>query len=132
MPLVPSLPCSVVHDMTQIQWEDKHGSSSTTGQPPLLPCHSLQTRTFYKNKPGGSLKHFFYEGTIHELQNSPKSIKKLVHAQKYKINYSKRSIQNGVIECNKLLSHNITGKPPKISGHDANPHLKISDRPPGI
>ena len=41
-----------------------------------------------------------------------------------------RFIQNGAIESNKLLSRAITRKPPKASGHNANSHPKISDRPP--
>ena len=60
----------------------------------------------------------------------PEVSKTFANTQKYKINRSMRCIQNGRIECNKLLSRTITGKRPIRIGHSANLHPKISDGPP--
>ena len=40
-----------------------------------------------------------------------------------------KAIQNSVIECNKLPSNTITGKPPPpiVSDHNVNPHPKKLD-----
>ena len=62
----------------------------------------------------------------------PKISKKIAHTQKYQINYLMRSIQNFIIECNKLRSHSITGKPPKVFDHNVNPHPKFQMDPLNI
>ena len=43
-----------------------------------------------------------------------------------------RSIQNGVIACNKCYHMPSLKSPPKVSGHNVNPHPIISDRTPSI
>ena len=74
-------------------------------------------------------EEFYFEIMKEIVVNSNVSIE-LAHTQKYQMNYLMRSIQNGVIECNKLLSRAMTGKPPKVSGHNSNPHPKLLDGPP--
>ena len=70
--------------------------------------------------------------SIREFQIHPKVSKQLAHTQICHITYWMRSIQNGVIECNKLISRVVTRKPspPKVSGHNVNPHPKILDGSP--